>query len=212
MPKRPAINYETLSPFMILRFLPSLAYGKVEQKIAVACGLSTPPAWQLFEEGVFLFFRTILMLNTIKLGNACLFKADPEGIVLVNRGSSPFSLIYECKSRSAGYKMSSNDVLRYKKYIRDKRYEIQVKHNLNLTHFVIISSDFKGDFSSKIEDIETEGTVVSLCRAQLLTDSYNTFRELDVPALLLFDIRKLFCRGYISDEHVKACLELLPKI
>ena len=125
---------------------------------------------------------------------------------MASRDPSPFALIYECKSRADGYNMSSDDVLRYKEYIKSKRHEIQVKYHLRLTHFVIVSSEFRGDFMPKVEDIEADGTVVSLLTSSALTFFYDKVRELDFADLHLLNLRRIFCRGLIVNGHLESCL------
>jgi len=204
MPRRSGADtdYEALSPYLILRALPSLAANVVPDDIANACGGICLPAWQLLEEGVFFFFSQMLMLETIRLGSGCLFEQEPEGIVLVDRDLHPFALLYECKARAKGYEISADDVLRYREYIRLKRHEIQVRYHLRLTHFVIVSSEFRGDYMKKVEDLGSDGTVICLATAWGLMHLYDEARKLDFPRLKLIDLHRIFCwhhtMGWVS--------------
>jgi hypothetical protein len=202
MPSRRGADYEALSPYRILRALPALASNRVPEDIGRACGGSPLPAWQLLEEGVFFFFRQMLMLETVKLGAASLFAQEPEGIVLVDREPRPFALLYECKARARGYEISADDALRYREYIKSMRHEVQVKYHLRLSHFVIVSSYFRGGYMSKVEDLGSDGTVVSLAKADGLTGLYDVARKLDFARLRLVDLQRIFCRGLASCERL----------
>lgn len=76
---RPVPDYETLSPYLLLRTLPEIAGNRVPENVKEACGQTRLQAWRLLEEGVFFFFRQILFLETIRLGASCLFEHEPEG-------------------------------------------------------------------------------------------------------------------------------------
>ena len=144
---------------------------------------------------MFYFFRQVLMLETIRLGADCLFKHEPEGIVLVNRDPEPFALMYECKARSAGYVMSSDDLLRYKDYIKHKRHQIKEKYHLNLSHFVIVSSCHRGDTAARIARIERDGVVPCFVCAEYMRLAYVMARVVEFPELQLLRLRDLFPRG-----------------
>lgn len=195
MAKRGNVDYEVLSPYRVLRSLDEIASNRVPEDMAAAMGANQVPAWQLLENGVFYFFRQILMMRTVRLGAECLFANEPEGIVLCGREPQPFALLYECKARSDSYAMSSDDVLRYCAYIRKKRQEVLAKYYLHLTHFVIISSSFSGDTEARCRQIGNEGTTLSLCSASILTHAYDQLRESDYVDVALFDPRSIFARG-----------------
>ncbi len=50
-------EYEELSPYLLLRELPSLAENRISPSLASYCERSGMNAWELLEEGVFYFFR-----------------------------------------------------------------------------------------------------------------------------------------------------------
>ena len=206
MSSRPPADYEVLSPYLLLRELPELASNRVPDQVLKACGGTPLEAWELLEEGVFFFFRQILMLQTIRLGANALFKQEPEGVVLVNRDYNPFAFIYECKARDDGYKMSADDALRYKNYIKKKRQEVRVRYNLPLTHFLIISSSFNGDIETRAADIGCEGIVLCLLSADYMKSLYDRIRTLPFPDIHLIELHRLFCRGIVTDSHITSCL------
>jgi hypothetical protein len=191
-------DYETLSPYLLLRTLPELASNRVPDNVREACGQTPLEAWRLLEEGVFFFFRQILMLEAIRLGASCLFKREPEGIVLVNREHNPFALIYECKARKHGYTMSSDDTLRYRDYITKKRQEVRARYNLRLTHFLIVSSSFSGDIEGRVTEIGYDGTILCLVPAAHITMICNKARSLPVAEIQLLELQRLFCRGLVK--------------
>ena len=159
-------DYETISPYL-LRTLPTVASNKMPHGLRNYCVKAGFKPWNLLEEGVFFFFRQVLMLHTIKLGGNTLFKHEPEGIVLWDRCGSKNAFLYECKARKDGYALSSDDVLRYKDYVRIKRHDISVKYHLPLTHFVIVSSSFHGDIDKRLQELDVEGTCLTLASAKM---------------------------------------------
>lgn len=203
---RPVPDYETLSPYLLLRTLPEIAGNRVPENVKEACGQTRLQAWRLLEEGVFFFFRQILFLETIRLGASCLFEHEPEGIVLVNREDHPFALIYECKARKNGYAMSSDDTLRYKDYITRKRQEVRARYNLRLTHFLIVSAAFSGDIERRVTDIGFDGTILCLIPANCITAIWSAVHSFPVAEIQLLELHRLFCRGLVTDDHLRACL------
>jgi len=200
-------DYETLSPYLLLRTLPELASNQVPENVRRACGQTPLEAWRLLEEGVFFFFRTILMLETVRLGANSLFEREPEGIVLIDRDPDPFALIYECKARRNGYAMSSDDTLRYRNYIKKKRQEVRARYHLRLTHFLIVSSSFGGDIGGRVTEIGYDGTNLCLIPAAHLTMVCNMVRPLPVSEIQLLELHQLFDRGLVTEEHVVSCLQ-----
>lgn len=200
--KDESLDYELLSPYLVLRMLPELASNTLPNCIESGCSGKLLKPWELLEEGVYFFFRTILMLPTIRLGKERLFQNEPEGIVLVNREDNPFALIYECKARKYGYQMTSDEVLRYKNYIKRKREEIRHRHNLLLTHFVIVSSSFSGNIKERTEDIGGCGIVMSMLPATQLTSLYDTLRLYPPQEIRLLEIRRIFCSGVVTQDHL----------
>lgn len=200
-------DYEVLSPYLLLRKLPNLAENTVPPEIAAIGAAAQIPAWFHLEDGVAFFFRQILMLETHQLGKESRFEKEPEGIVLVDNVPDPFALMYECKARADRYSLSADDVRRYKEYIKVKKYQIRVRHRLDLTHFVIVTSSFSGDYETKVADIECQGIVLSLCPAIELTKYYDLLRYMDIPQLREVDLRDFFKTGLIPCDHCKTCLK-----
>jgi hypothetical protein len=199
------LSYEEMSPYKLLRNLPAFAGNKVPPDIAAAFGDEPVPAWKLLEEAVFYFFRSVLMFETQRLGAESLFRHEPEGLVLNNRDPEPFALMYECKSNGGGYRMSSDDALRYKDYLRIKRADVFHRHNLRLTHMIIVASTFHGDVEKRLQDIGGDGTVLCLLPAEQLLQMYNRITGLDFPDIQLLRLRQLFCRGVVGESHVGSC-------
>lgn len=199
-------NYEELSPYLLLRALPQLAQNKIPTEIQTLASKNKINAWELLEEGTYFFFRQILMLETIRLGANTLFKHEPEGIVLVDQGASSFALMYECKARSKNYKMSSDDVLRYKDYIRRKRHEVKVKYHLPLTHFLIITSGFSGDINGRLNTLSRDGTVVCFCPANAMKSLYEATSFLNYAGIKLIELDSLFGHGMFSQNNINSCV------
>lgn len=198
-------DYAELSPYALLRDLPQLAANTVPTNLRQYCTVSGLKAWQLLEEAVFYFFRQVLMLDTLRMGAESLFKHEPEGIVLVNRTSDPFALMYECKSRKKPYVMSSDDVLRYRDYIRRKKTEVKERQHLDLSHFIIVAGGFGGNTQCRLSQLEAEGVIVCLVPADCIHRAYLLVRGLDYPDIVLLDHRKLFVRGLLCRESLARC-------
>ena len=198
-------EYERLSPYLLLRNLPQLALNQIPPALRTAWGEVPVEAWELLETAAFFFFRQVLMLETYRLGSACLFKSEPEGIVLVNRGHKPFALLYECKARSEGYKMSSDDLLRYQDYLKRKREQIQVRYHLPLTHFTIISSSFGGEIKTRVEEIIQSGFVLSLVPAVCLMSIYDQALSRDYTDVQLLNCHRLFHSGLVDETCTLQC-------
>jgi hypothetical protein len=206
MVKQAAKDYAELSPYKLLRELPELASNSLPVCLEAYCSISGLQAWELLEEGVYYFFRQILMLETIRLGSNCLFRQEPEGVVLVGRDPDPFALLYECKARSEPYRMSSDDLLRYRRYIRQKRHEVRIKYHLNLTHFVIVAPEFAGNLDLRLAALDSEGVVTSLIPASTLRICALTMQQLSYSDIHLLEVRHIFVRGIGGIENLKSCL------
>jgi hypothetical protein len=161
--------------------------------------------WELLEESVFYFFRQVLMLEAIRMGAQSLFRHEPAGVVLINRDWRPFALMYECKARTDPYIMSSDDVLRYKDYLRRQRRKIKEKQHLDLTHLVIVSSDFGGNVHERLQDMESEGVVPCMISAAQLRVACHIIRHLEFSDIQLFDLRQLFRRGVVDGQVLQQC-------
>lgn len=206
MARRLAVDYETISPYSFLKSLPEIARNTVPHELREYCKLTGFEAWNLLEEGVFYFFRHIFMLHTIKLGSDTLFKHEPEGIVLWDRCGGQNAFLYECKSRADGYVISSDDLLRYRDYIKLKKHYIKFKHHLPLTHFLIVSSEFKGDIELRLKEIDLEGVILSLISADCLKLLYEEAKALEFDGLHLLDLSRLFCRGQLCEADVSKAI------
>jgi len=200
-------NYEIISPYIFLKTLSTVASNRMPKDLTDYCAKSGFKPWNLLEEGVFFFFRQILMLHTIKLGDNTLFEHEPEGIVLWDRCGTKHAFLYECKARKDGYALSADDVLRYKDYVRIKRHDVSVKYHLPLTHFVIVSSSFRGDINRRLKEFDLEGTCLTLASANMLTRLYERTKQLEYQDLLRLHVPRLLCRGRIEIEHVTECIE-----
>ncbi len=198
-------DYAEVSPYMLLREVPQLALNEIPECLAGYCAASGMKAWELLEVAVFFFFRQLLMLDTVRLGNEALFQHDPEGVVIVNSDPYPFAMIYECKSRSELYKMTADDILRYRDYIRLQRYRIKERKNCELTHFLIVSSGFRGDIELRLKTIDGEGVVMSLVPAQILGMACQILGELEYPDIRLLNLRELFVRGVVDLSCLGNC-------
>lgn len=180
-----------------MRCLPALARNEIPEEISTIEKAGEIPAWVHLEDAIFFFFRQMLMLETHQLGSQCLFRREPEGLVLVDNVPDSFALLYECKARKDSCTISADDARRYKDYVKAKQFEVKARYRLSLTHFVIISSEFGGDFQAKIEEISLNGVLVSLCPAKELLSYYDLICSLDFTELRCLDIRRFFRAGLI---------------
>lgn len=192
------------SPFMLIREAQLLASNQTPNCLLEYCKRTGLQPWQLLEEAVYQFFRTVLMLNTYRMGAHTLFKHEPEGLVLSPQSNPPVALLYECKARKDGYKVDSDDELRYCDYIRTKRREVRAKHNLELSHFCIIAPSFSGDIEKRIRRIEQEGVVVSFVTASLLPAVAEHVDTLTWADIQLVSLGNLFPRGLLDTAHIQS--------
>jgi hypothetical protein len=198
-------DYEEVSPYVLLRELSELALNRIPECLQSYSTSSGLKAWELLEDGVFYFFRQILMFETLRMGAQSLFCHEPEGIVLVNRDCNPFALMYECKARASSYICTADDVLRYKDYIRQQKRKVKEKQHLELTHFVIVSSSFGGKLEERLHALEAEGIVPCFVPAVHLSCAAKILRRLDFSDVQLFDLRRLFRRGVVHVEVIRDC-------
>lgn len=136
------------------------------------------------------------------LGKEKLFQHEPEGIVLEENCHEPGAVLYECKTRAAGYKMTSDDVLRYKDYIRRKRVIVETLYKLPLRHFVIIAGSFHGNVAIRVKEIEKEGVALSLLSAHDLTYLLNSAREMTRERVALIGLRSIFSSGVVRRNQI----------
>ncbi len=200
-------DYESISPYAFLKSMPDIAHNKVPEDLHRYCQVAGFQPWNLLEEASFFFFRHIFMLHTIKLGVKTLFKREPEGIVLWDRCGDKHGFLYECKAREDGYRMTSDDLLRYKDYIRIKKHEISVKHHMPLTHFLIISSAFHGDVESRLKETDLEGIILCLVTADCMKLLYEKAKMLDFDDLHLLNLSRIFCQGQLSETDIRKAIE-----
>ena len=205
MARRSTPDYEDVSPYLLLRELPELAANRIPGCLETYCERSGLRPWELLEESVFYFFRQVLMFETVRMGAQSLFRHEPEGVVLINRDPHPFALMYECKARTDPYTMSSDDVLRYKDYIRRQRREMKERQHLDLTHFVIVSSDFGGNVHERLHDLESEGVVTCMMPATQLRITCSIIRNFEFSDIQLFNLRQLFRRGVVDGQVLQQC-------
>jgi hypothetical protein len=205
MPNRGKAEYAEISPYRLLREAPALAQNRIPKSLSAYCRVSGMRAWELLEEAVFFFFRQVLMLETRRMGDQCLFVQEPEGVVIVGRDPQPFALLYECKSRKSAYKMSADDTLRYREYFKTQRHRLRHRHHVELTHFVIVAPEFSGNLNARIDHLQDHGFTVSLVSASLLQKAARLIAEMEVPDIHLLDLRRLFSRGLGGDDSLHAC-------
>lgn len=196
-------DYETISPYAFVKAIPVCAQNKIPTELSQYCSTANHKAWDILEEGVFFLFRQVFMLPTKKLGYNALFKHEPEGIVLWDRCGTKNAFLYECKARKAGYKISSDDVLRYKDYVAAKKHLVSVKYHLPLSHLIIVSSGFRGDIESRLKEFDLEGITLSLARADQLAHLYEMTKGFEYEDFFLLDLPKIFCRGEVSTAAIE---------
>src|SRR6266571_1811530 len=137
-------------PTLLLERLPEIFSNRIPRSVRRFISREDPKPWQLAEEAMFSFFRHHMAIPTQKLGRACLFRHEPEGMVVGLGPERNRALIYECKCRRGAYRMSHDDLLRYESYIFAKRAIARSLH-LELTNLVIIVPAATGSYRSKLE-------------------------------------------------------------
>ena len=140
------VDYRIINPYQILDSFELIAKGEKPAEFQKISNDYNVKCWQLLEEGVYYFFYHIMMHETIKQGKESLFENEPDGIVLLDAYISEYAFIYECKQRKTSYNLSSDDIKRYKDYIKVKKHVISIKYNKMLSNFIFIAQEFNGDF------------------------------------------------------------------
>lgn len=149
-------------------------------------------SWQVFEQAVFSIFHYCFNYTTYKLGEDCLFKHEPEGIVIVG-DIKRFALLYECKSAQQSYRMNSDHELRYKDYIRKKIDMIRILHAAKLENFVIIGPSFSGDIGERRERIFRETHVLPVFMPASVLSFLGTWAcKLPSDIKRLIDLKPIF--------------------
>jgi hypothetical protein len=101
--------------------------------------------------------------------------------------------------------MTSDDVLRYREYIGRQRYRVKQTHHVELTHFVIVASGFRGSTTERIRQLQQDGVVPSLVCADLIASARRMIHKLDYPDVQLVDLRRFFCGGVIGQAALHNC-------
>ena len=191
-----------VSPFLMIDSIPALARNETPAPLLQQLAGIQMDAWRLLEEAVFFGFRSVLGRSTTMLGADRLFEHEPEGVVLEENVPEPCAMLYECKARSGAYLMSSDDVLRYKDYIRRKRVIVQTLYKLPLRHFVIIAPSFDGDTDRRVNEIAKEGVTLSLITGDDLRYLLRTASDMTREHVALIDLREILSAGVAQRQRI----------
>lgn len=152
---------DVFSAPILAKNLSEIAMQRMPKQIErTATDLGLKP-WQVFEQAVFSIFHYCFSFTVRKYGEDSLFEHEPEGVAITNNDPAS-AFIYECKSSGKSYKMTAQDELTYKDYIKRKKEEISVLDRAHLKYFVIISPDFAGDIMTRREEIYKETQVLPI--------------------------------------------------
>jgi hypothetical protein len=183
--------YGVLGPPLLAAALPSIARQEIPEDMKEIVNRSGLQPWQVFEGAVFSVFHYCFGFTTKKLGEECLFKHEPEGVVITGL-SQRFAFLYECKSTEESYAMTSDHELRYKDYIKEKANKIPVLYGAPLSYFIIIAPAFSGDIGERRQRIfrDTQVLVVFMPASVL---SFLGKWACDLPS----DLKRLIDLRYI---------------
>jgi hypothetical protein len=196
--KEPLTELDKLSPQQYIKYLPEFSRQKIPFEITAFMN-NKVLAWQLFEHSVFSIFHYTFVHRTKMLGSNTLFKNEPEGEVIT---SQKFGLLYECKSSSSSYKMTSEDQAIYEGYIQSKKSWFDNYYSSELQYFVIISPAFSGDIQSRRDEINRKTNVlVIFLEADLLKTLAYWVSKMDNNLKKEVDLGKIF---KISEPKVES--------
>jgi len=153
--------YDIFGAPLLATALPSIARQEIPEEMKEYTRKQGLEPWQVFEDAVFSIFHYCFNYTTQKLGEECLFKHEPEGIVVTSE-IHRFALLYECKSAKKSYFMESDHELRYKDYIKNKIERIRILNGAPLEYFLIIAPEFSGDIAERRERIFRDTKVLTI--------------------------------------------------
>jgi hypothetical protein len=127
-----------------LRWLTTLALNRVPPELA-GTGQS---ADRLLERIVFRLLTTVFRFGGQRLGEAWRGERVPDAVLTEPGCPSEWAVFLDCKAAGDGYTMISSEERAQVEYVRDRR-DLAEADGHRLTHTVIVSSDFAGDFDRR---------------------------------------------------------------
>lgn len=181
----------------VVKCIPSLAKGIIDP-----LEKQNKQVEDLLEDKVYKLF-VMLGYEVEKLGKGK--GRVPDGVVLSRQDG--YAIIYDTKSRIDGYDIGTDDRV-IKEYINTYSNKLR-KDGIKNIYFLIISSDFKGDYEEAIKSIkmETDAKEVLLLRADLLLYILElTLKDSEID-LDQEGLQQVFAySGVISKEEIQEML------
>ena len=158
---------------------------------------------KLFEEKISIVFKMLGYSVELK-GQG--YGRVPDGVAICHEYG--YALIFDAKVRQDGYRVGRDDRA-IKEYINRETQTLK-KQGIRNVYFVIVSSDFKGDFDDVIRNIkiETDARELVFLEAKgLLTILEQRLRNPEID-LGPSGIQNLFVQsGILTNKDVKEFLE-----
>jgi hypothetical protein len=184
--------YDVFSAPMLARNLQDIALQIIPKDISSTVDELGLRPWQVFEQAVFSIFHYCFNFTVRKYGEDSLFEHEPEGVVIAH-GNPPYAFIYECKSAKQSYRMTAQDELTYKDYIKKKTDEISALEKVDLKYFVILSPNFAGDIDRRRESIFSETQVLPIFMPANILSIFGLWAcGLPNDVKILIDLRNFF--------------------
>ena len=143
-----------------LRWLTTLALNRIPPEL-FGTGQS---ADRLFERIAFRVMTTVFRFGGRRLGEASRGERVPDSILTEPACPSEWSAFLDCKAAGGGYTMSAADERAQVEYVAERR-DLAEADGHRLTHVLILSSHFAGDFARRAEALAAQGVTLCYLRA-----------------------------------------------
>lgn len=143
-----------------LRWLTTLALNRVPPELT-STGQS---ADRLLERITFRLLTTVFRFGGQRLGEAWRGERVPDAVLTEPGCPSEWAAFLDCKAAGDGYTMIASEERAQVEYVKDRR-ELAEADGHRLTHTVILSSDFAGNFDLRATALAKHGVQLCYLRA-----------------------------------------------
>jgi hypothetical protein len=143
-----------------LRWLTTLALNRIPPELADT-GQS---ADRLFERIAFRVLTTVFRFGGRRLGEAWRGERVPDSVLTQPGCPSEWAAFLDCKAAGGGYTMTAADERAQIEYVTRRR-DLAEADGHRLTHTLILSSQFGGDFRQRAQALTSHGVTLCYLRA-----------------------------------------------
>lgn len=146
-----------------LRWLTTLALNRIPPELEQT-GQS---ADRLFERIAFRVLTTVFRFGGRRLGEAWRAERVPDSVLTEAGCPSEWAAFLDCKAAGNGYTMTAAEERAQVEYVTDRR-DLAEADGHRLTHTVVLSSEFAGNFDLRAEALAACGVTLCYLRASEL--------------------------------------------